>query len=129
MRLEVLLPFMVFVDEADVSSIVVDTPSGSVGLLPHRLDCVTALAPGILIYVTAVGEEVCLAVDEGVLVKTGGIVLVSVRRALRGKDLGQLRAMVAQQFETQDTRDRDLRSAMARLESGFMHRFAGFERE
>lgn len=129
MRLKVLLPFEVFVDEADVTRIVAETAQGSFGLLPHRLDCVAALAPGLLIYETAARAEVCLAVDEGVLVKAGADVLVSVRRALRGTDLGQLREAVVQQFETQDAQDRHLRFAMARLESGFLHRFAGFERE
>jgi F-type H+-transporting ATPase subunit epsilon len=129
MHLRVLLPFEVFADEAGVSRIVAETPGGSYGLLPHRLDCVAALAPGILIYKNAGGQEVCLAVDEGVLVKTGADVLVSVRRALRGTDLGQLRDEVTQQFEKQDAQDKDLQSAMARLESGFLHRLAGFGRE
>jgi F-type H+-transporting ATPase subunit epsilon len=44
---------------------------GFVRTLPHRLDCVAALAPGILIYETEAEGEVYLAVDEGVLVKTG----------------------------------------------------------
>jgi F-type H+-transporting ATPase subunit epsilon len=62
-----------------VSRIVAETREGSFGLLPHRLDCVAALAPGILIYETEAEGEVYLAVDEGVLVKTGLDVLVSVR--------------------------------------------------
>jgi F-type H+-transporting ATPase subunit epsilon len=128
MQLKVLLPFQVFVDEAEVSRIVAETASGSFGLLPHRLDCVAALAPGILIYETATQGEVCLAVDEGVLVKTGADVLVSVRRALRGKDLGQLREAVAQEFVTQDEQAQSLRRAMAQVESGFLRRFASFER-
>ena len=82
MHLKVLLPFEVFVDEAEVSRIVAETPAGSLGLLPHRLDCVAALAPGILVYQTAAeGRGLCLAVDEGVLVKTGADVCISVRRA------------------------------------------------
>ncbi len=127
MRLKVLLPFQVFVEEADVSRIVADTPAGSFGLLPHRLDCVAALAPGILIYETAAEGEVCLAVDEGVLVKTGDEVLVSVRRALRGKDLAALRDDVAKQFLAEDEQAQSLRSAMAKVESGFLRRFASFE--
>lgn len=129
MRLKVLLPFQVFADEADVSRIVADTPAGSFGLLPHRLDCVAALAPGILIYETAAEGEVCLAVDEGVLVKTGDDVLVSVRRALRGKDLAALRDDVAKQFLAEDEEAQSLRSAMAKVESGFLRRFASFEHE
>ena len=129
MQLKVLLPFQVFVDEADVSRVVAETVSGSFGLLPHRLDCVAALAPGILIYETAAHGEVCLAVDEGVLVKTGPDVLVSVRRALRGKDLGQLREAVAKDFLAQDEQAQSLRTAMAKVESGFLRRFASFEHE
>ena len=129
MRLKVLLPFQVFVEEADVSRIVADTPAGSFGLLPHRLDCVAALAPGILIYQTAGEGEVCLAVDEGVLVKTGDDVLVSVRRALRGNDLAALRDDVAKQFLIEDEQAQSLRSAMAKVESGFLRRFASFEHE
>lgn len=127
MRLKVLLPFEVFVDDGDVSRIVAQTPQGAFGLLPHRLDCVAALAPGILTYENAAHEEVFLAVDQGVLVKTGAEVLVSVRRALRGTDLAQLHAAVTQQFEQQGQQDQDLRYAMTRLESGFLRRVAGFE--
>ena len=129
MRLKVLLPFQVFVDQADVSRIIADTPAGSFGLLPRRLDCVAALAPGILIYETAADGEVCLAVDEGVLVKTGADVLVSVRRALRGKDLAALRGDVATQFLAEDAQAQSLRLAMAKVESGFLRRFAAFEHE
>ena len=49
-----------------------------------------ALAPGILTYETEADGEVFVAVDEGVLVKTGADVLVSVRHAIGGTDLGQL---------------------------------------
>ena len=88
MHLRVLLPFQVFADIGDVLRIVAETPAGSFGLLPQRLDCIAALAPGLLIYETQAHGEVCLAVDEGVLVKAGSEVLVSVRRAMGGTDLG-----------------------------------------
>jgi len=96
MHLEILLPFEVFADEADVSRIVVETPAGSFGLLPQRLDCVAVLSPGILTYEVDGEGGVYVAVDEGVLVKTGPQVRISVRRALGGKDLGQLRDAVQQ---------------------------------
>ena len=129
MQLKVLLPFEVFVDEDDVSRIVAESPQGAFGLLPHRLDCVAALAPGILIYETPAQGEVCLAVDEGVLVKTGASVLVSMRRALRGENLGALRDDVARQFLAEDAQAQSLRGAMAKVESGFLRRFASFEHE
>jgi len=69
MNLKILLPFQVFADLIGVARIVVDTREGSLGLWPRRLDCVAALAPGILIYETPSAGEAYVAVDEGVLVK------------------------------------------------------------
>jgi F-type H+-transporting ATPase subunit epsilon len=129
MNLKVLLPFQVFAEKTDVVRIVAETREGSFGLLPHRLDCVAALVPGILIYQTESGGEVLVAVDEGVLVKTGRDVLASVRRAISGTDLGQLHAAVEKEFLTLDENEQSVRSAVAKLETGFLQRFAKFQHE
>ena len=129
MNLKILLPFQIFAEKSVVSRIVAETREGSFGLLPHRLDCVAALTPGILVYETEREGEVYVAVDEGVLVKTGPDVLVSVRRALGGTDLHQLRHSVEQEFLTLDEREEDVRSVMAKLETGFLRRFATFQHE
>ena len=129
MNLKVLLPFQIFAEKTGVSRIVAETREGSFGLLPHRLDCVAALTPGILVYETEAEGEVYMAVDEGVLVKTGPDVLVSVRRAIGGTDLAQLRDSVEQEFLTLDEQEQSVRSVMSRLESGFLRRFATFQHE
>jgi F-type H+-transporting ATPase subunit epsilon len=129
MNLKVLLPFQVFVAKSGVTRIVAETPDGSFGLLPHRLDCVAALSPGILMYETKAEGEVFVAVDEGVLVKTGPDVLVSVRRAIGGTDLGQLREAVEKEFLTLDEHEQSARTVMAKLETGFLRRFATFQHE
>jgi len=129
MNLKVLLPFQVFVERTGVSRIVADTREGSFGLLPHRLDCVAALVPGILIYETVDEGEVYVAVDEGVLVKTGPHVLVSVRGAMGGADLGQLRDAVTREFLSLDEHEQSVRVVMAKLETGFLRRFARFQNE
>lgn len=129
MTLKVLLPFRVFAEKVGVSRIVAETREGSFGLLPHRLDCVAALSPGILIYETEAEGEVCVAVDEGVLVKTGTDVLVSVHQALVGRDLATLRDAVDKQFLALDERERSVRAVMAKLEAGFLHRLATYRHE
>ncbi len=129
MKLEVLLPWRVFLDGIEVSRIVAETSEGSFGVLPRRLDCVAALVPGILIYETESEGEVFLAVDEGILVKTGAQVRVSVRRALAGKNLESLRKTVQQEFLSRDEHEQDMRSVMAGLEIGFMRRLAQFRHE
>ncbi len=129
MSLRLLVPFEVFVTNISVQRIVAETRSGSFGILPHRLDCVAALAPGILIYETAADGEVYVAVDEGVLVKTGTDVLVSVRRAIAGTDLGQLRSRVEQEFLTVTEQEQNVRAVMAKLETGFLHRLVSLQHE
>ena len=129
MNLKVLLPFGIFAEKTGVSRIVAETREGSFGLLPHRLDCAAALAPGILIYEIAMEGEVYLAVDEGVLVKSGLDVVVSVRKAIGGTDLGQLREAVDREFLTLNEQERTVRSVMAKMESGFIRRLAEFHHE
>jgi F-type H+-transporting ATPase subunit epsilon len=129
MELKVLLPFQVFAQKSDVSRIVAETRDGSFGLLPHRLDCVAALAPGILTYETEADGTVYVAVDEGVLVKAGAEVLVSVRRAIGGTDLNQLRESVHKEFMVLDDSERELRAILAKMESSLISRLVGFRNE
>ena len=129
MNLKILLPFRIFAEKTGVMRIVAESRSGSFGLLPRRLDCVVALAPGILVFETELDGEVCMAVDEGVLVKTGADVLVSVRNAIGGTDLGKLREAVEQEFLNLDEQEKSVRSVLAKLENGFIRRFAAFHHE
>jgi len=85
------------------------------------------LVPGILTFETVAEGEVYLAVDEGILVKAGREVLVSVRNAIAGTDLSKLREAVEQQFMNLDEQEQKVRSALAKLESGFIRQFAAFQ--
>lgn len=129
MNLKILLPFGIFAAKRGVSRIVAETHEGSFGLLPRRLDCVAALVPGILLYESQIEGERYVAVDEGVLVKTGPDVLVSVRRAVSGTDLGQLRDTVEQEFLALDEQERNVRSVLAKMEGDFIRRMAAFHHE
>ena len=129
MHLKILLPFGVFADLDGISRIVAKSREGFFGLLPHRLDCVAALAPGILTYAAGTGGDVYAAVDEGVLVKTGADVVVSVRNAIGGTDLGQLRKEIERQFLTLNEREKNVRAVMSKMESSFIRRMLEFNRE
>jgi F-type H+-transporting ATPase subunit epsilon len=127
-NLKVLLPFQIFVEKKGVKRIVAETLQGSIGLLPHRLDCAAALAPGILTYETEEDGEVYLAVDQGVLVKTGMDVFVSVRNAIGGADLDKLHEAVKREFLNVDEQEKSVRSVLAKMESGFIRRFVELRR-
>ncbi len=126
MQLKILTPAKVFCSLDRVARIVAESRSGSFGILPHRLDCVAALTAGVLTYAADEGKDIYVAVDEGVLVKVGSQVLISVRRAMGGVDLGQLRKAIDRDFLTQDAQEKTVRKAVAKLESSLIRRFAEF---
>lgn len=129
MTFKLLVPHEVVAEIADVTRVVAETTAGSYGLLAHRRDCVAALVPGVLVLESTSGGERYFAVDEGLLVKTGTDVVVSVRRAMGGADLGALRDAVEEKFLHGDEHDESLRDVMTRLESGFLHRFASLHHD
>lgn len=123
MRLRVLLPTMVLLDEKDVTKVIAEAQNGSFCLLPRHIDFVAALVPGLLSFERDGIDEEFLAVDEGILVKCGADVKVSTRNAVRGPDLGTLKRTIDEQFRTIDERQKMMRSAIARLESNLVRRF------
>jgi len=129
MNLKILLPSEIFANKTDVLNIVAETGAGSFEFLPNRLDCVAAIAPGILTYQTKDEGTVYVAVDEGVLVKAGVDVLVSVRHAIGGTDLSQLQAAVKREFLAIDEQEKKVRTAVAKMESGLIGRLAELQHE
>ena len=57
------------------------------------------------------------------LVKEGQNVWVSARNAMRGTELGRLRKTIEDTFKVLDDREKTARSAMAKIEAGFVRRF------
>ncbi|HEC73663.1 MAG TPA: F0F1 ATP synthase subunit epsilon [Methylophaga aminisulfidivorans] len=129
MKLKVLLPYNVFLAEQSVVRIVAMTDDGSVGILPQRLDCIASLCAGILVYEIAGQPEAYIAVDQGLLVKAGNEVTVSVRNAVRGTDLQQLNSTVRQTFLNLNEQEREVRSVLEKLETGLIHRLAEFHHD
>jgi F-type H+-transporting ATPase subunit epsilon len=127
MKLKVLLPTATLVDrEAD--RVVAEAADGSFCLLPRHVDFVAAIVPGILSFTPTDGGEIFVAVDEGILVKQGESVLVSIRNGAVGDELGRLEEVVAQQFRHRDQREKNAQRAMSRIEAGFVRRFLDIQR-
>lgn len=116
MTLRVVLPYRLFGEWSAVTRIVVEARGGSFGILPHRRDIVAGIIPGILTFEDG-GAEQFLALDEGILVKRGEWVQVTVRDAISGAGLGALKQAIMERFGHLDRREQVLRTALARLES------------
>jgi F-type H+-transporting ATPase subunit epsilon len=125
MRLKVVLPSGVLLEQ-DVVKVVAEAENGSFCLLPSHIDFVAPLTPGLLAFTPRDGEEIFLAVDEGVLVKCGPEVLVSTWNAVRGP-LGELRQAVREQFRELGEREQKARSALGRLEASLVRQILNWE--
>lgn len=128
MDLKILLPYKIYADIKNVDRIVAETNEGFFGLLPQRLDCVASLVPGIFMYETDKGEIHYIAIDEGVLVKAGKEVLVSVRNAIGGTDIGQLHNSIIKEYVKLDDNERSVRSVMAKIESEIIYNLQKFNK-
>ncbi|WP_448565086.1 F0F1 ATP synthase subunit epsilon [Trichothermofontia sp.] len=124
MQLKVMQPTQVVIDQP-VTKVTAEGEGGSFGLLPHHVDWIAALVPGILSFEPETGEEIFLAIDEGILVKQGSVVWVSVRNAVRGVDLETLQQAIQQKFRQLDEQEQRARSTLARLEASFVREFMG----
>jgi len=125
MELKILLPHKVFAEIKNVDNIIAETSEGSFGFLPQRLDCVAVVVPGILTYKT--DKLHYLAVDEGLLVKTGEKVMVSVRNAVGGVELGKLADTIKNEFNKADENSEKVQHMVSKLESGFLSRLKKFQ--
>ncbi len=129
MTLKILLPYQIFYENEAIKRIVIETQQGSFGILPNRLDCVAALVPGILSFETQENEEVYVATDAGIFVKSANQVLVTVRSAFSGANLGELQALVEKEFLNLDEKEKSVRLVISKLESEFVHRYVGLRHE
>ncbi len=122
MKLKVLTPSeKVFEDE--VKEVIAEGPEGSFAILPRHTDFLSKISAGIVIALTNQDQERFIAVNEGVLVKKSAVVFLSVRQAVMGADLGELRRMVEVRFQQQEQEEKKAISVISKLESDFIQRF------
>jgi F-type H+-transporting ATPase subunit epsilon len=123
-KLKVLVCTQVFL-VATVEQVNAEAKDGAFGLRKDHIDFVTALVPGILSYRSKTGEEVFIAVDEGILVKCGAEILVSTTRAVKDIDLKTLHQTVEREFRELNEQQKLARRAVARLEAGLVRGILG----
>jgi len=123
-ELKIYLPSGTFLEEM-AEKIKGESPAGQFCLLPRHIDYVTALVPSIFSYTNKSGHEFFLALDNGILVKKGLEVTIAVRRAVTG-ELGLLNKEVEKMVDASSEREKMNKSAMAKLEAGFLRRFMDF---
>lgn len=126
MHLTLITPVETAIDQA-IRRLAARGSDGAFGLLAHHVDIAVPLLPGIVAYVDEGGAEHFVAVDMGVLLKTGPGLRIVTRRAVKGDDLADLERLVEAEFLNLSDIERDARLALARLEAGVVRRFLELE--
>ena len=127
--MRVVLPYKLLLEDKSVMKIVAESPYGSFGILPNRLDFVSAVVPGIVSYQTTENSELFLAVDQGVILKTGDRVWLAVHQAVTGTELKDLHKIVEREFLKKSNEEVDLKLNLAKLEMDFIRRFSELTEE
>ncbi len=122
MTIAIYLPHQLLLKVENATRMSFETETGSFGFFPNRLDCVSALVPGILTYETD-QDEFYVAVDDGILIKTNETVTISTRNAFASSDLGQLQALVEETYLQQNERETRVKKVIDKLESEFLKRY------
>ena len=126
MHLKILLPTEIFFNQR-VTKITAEAENGLFCILPRHRDFVTALVPGIVSIDSETDKTIYAALDQGVLIKCMDEVSIATRNAVMGPDLGHLQQTVEKEFINLNEKERTARSAVARLEAGFIRQFLNIE--
>ena len=129
LTLMVNIPEKVVVKDEHVTRIVTDTSLGSMGFLPHRLDIVAPLVPGILVYTDESGVDHYVAIDEGILLKAGLVVRISARRAVVSDDLESLQDHLVDLLENMSEHETQTRRILTKFEDDFIRLYHEVHRE
>lgn len=128
MNLKISIPSEIVLEKTGVIRIVAESPNGFFGILPARLDCTACLVPGILLYETQEEGERFVAVDEGLLIKVGPNVHVSVRNAEVANQLGTIHQIIKDRILARSEQEKRMRLILAKLESDFVRNLMEFSR-
>lgn len=116
MRLRIVTPLEVVVDEDGVPAVRAEDASGSFGILAGHADFLTSLAISVVSWRDDRGPRYC-AVRRGVLrVAAGREVAIATREAILGDDLCTLEQTVLARFHADAEAERTERADSTRLQ-------------
>lgn len=99
MRLRIITPLSVVIDEDGVLAVRAEDATGGFGILPRHADFLTSLAISVVSWESSDRTRHCCAVRRGVLSVSGGHdIAVAAREAVPGNDLATLDETVLVRF-------------------------------
>ena len=118
MKLSIVTPLSIVIDEDGVLAVRAEDATGSFGILPRHADFVTSLAISVVSWQSRNGTRHYCAVRRGVLSVVGGNeVVIATREAVPGDDLTILDKTVLARFhaDLESERTENVESTRLRL--------------
>ena len=126
MRLRIVTPLAVVVDEDGVLALRAEDASGSFGILPGHAAFLTSLAISVVSWRSADGKRRYCAVRRGVLTVTAGSDIdIATREAVAGDDLATLDETVLGSFRAALETERTERVESTRLQLSAIRQIVG----
>ncbi len=117
MRLRIVTPLAVVVDEEGVSALRAEDASGGFGIQPGHADFLTSLSVSVVMWIGRDGVRRYCAVRRGALSVSGGQdIRIATREAQPGDDLATLDQTVLSRFRTELETERTERVESTRLQ-------------
>lgn len=122
---KVMVPEQILIS-CTARKIIAEAPDGFFCLKPGHIDFVSVLQPGILYYTTESGERY-VATGEGLLVKCGNKVLVSVLSGYKGADLKSLENLVRTELTEDESYEEKAGRVLYEMEADLLRYFSKLE--
>lgn len=114
MKLKIITPLDIFYVD-NVSKIKAEGLEGNFSILPNHADYVSSITTSVFSFEKE-GKIEFFAVDGGVLIKYGENVEFSVRHAIKGNDLENLKKQMEISFKEMEEEEKQTKTALASLE-------------
>lgn len=126
MRLRIVTPLDVAVDDADVTSLRAEDASGDFGILTGHADFLTSLAVSVVRWTRQDGARRFCALRGGMLSVTAGReIAVTSREAVVADDLASLQTSILTRFKSEIEAERADRADGTRLQIKAIRQIAG----
>lgn len=109
--------------QQNIRKITLETLDGYYTLLPRHVDFVSAVIPSIVSYLPEQENEKYAACHQGIVVKKGDKITLSVQGAVLSETLPELQERIKTEFKQNEEQRKQLNTAMARLELGLVRGF------
>ncbi len=126
MRLTIATPEAVVLRRDDIAALRAEDESGAFGIMPGHTAFLTALAPSVVSWRDAKGQEGHCAVRGGLLTVRGGQeIAIATRQAFLGDDVARLEETLRHEIAAAAERERVERVAAAQLQAAAIRRIIG----